>query len=197
MTLRLDDLNAAQKAAVTTLRGPLLLRAGAGTGRTRVITHRIARLIERGVPPDRILAVTFTNKAAREMKKRALASLREGHGVRKREHRQGGAELPCRCSRPTAGVGPDREILVRIDAHESLAAQPLGDRACQASEHETMVPWQPLDAIEHGIQLRPEEHGVRMGERRQVLHGGLDRQPVAVRVEDHRRLALVHVLLDE
>jgi DNA helicase-2/ATP-dependent DNA helicase PcrA len=84
--MRLDDLNAAQKAAVTTLRGPLLLLAGAGTGKTRVITYRIARLIERGTPPDRILAVTFTNKAAHEMKERALALLREGHGRGRKRH---------------------------------------------------------------------------------------------------------------
>src|SRR5690349_24174397 len=91
------ELNAQQFAAVTAPPGPSLVIAGAGSGKTRTLTYRVAYLLEQGIPPERILLLTFTNKAAKEMMRRVtdllgqeLASLWGGtfHSIGNRILRQ-------------------------------------------------------------------------------------------------------------
>ncbi|MBT5845478.1 MAG: UvrD-helicase domain-containing protein [Verrucomicrobiales bacterium] len=72
----LSGLNPEQRKAAATLRGPVLILAGAGTGKTRTLTHRVAHMVSEGISPGRILAVTFTNKAAREMQQRVTKQLK-------------------------------------------------------------------------------------------------------------------------
>ncbi len=117
--LRIDyarELNEQQYAAVTAPPGPSLVIAGAGSGKTRALTYRVAFLIEQGIPPERILLLTFTNKAAREMMRRVaellgqeLATLWGGtfHAIGNRLLRQHARQL---------GYEPDFTILDRDDS---------------------------------------------------------------------------------
>ncbi|MEY4295616.1 MAG: hypothetical protein RLY82_1304, partial [Pseudomonadota bacterium] len=115
-----DGLNVAQREAVNYLTGPSLVLAGAGSGKTRVITHKIARLMEAGLEPKRIAAITFTNKAAAEMRERAKALVGKAskeltictfHALGVRMLRQDGSVL---------GLKPNFSILDSSDVESML-----------------------------------------------------------------------------
>jgi DNA helicase II / ATP-dependent DNA helicase PcrA len=103
MADHLRGLNDEQLAAVRCTEGPLLVLAGAGTGKTRVVTARIAEIARQGTPADRICGVTFTNKAAAEMKSRVAATLKRSKGP-----------LPCVSTFHSLGARILREFGARI-----------------------------------------------------------------------------------
>lgn len=114
----LDALNESQRQAVTHVDGPLLILAGPGSGKTRVVTHRIANLLHQGISPYSILALTFTNKAASEMKKRVASMVGDApvwmgtfHGYCVRFLRRFGE---------TAGLSPNFSILDADDASKAF-----------------------------------------------------------------------------
>src|SRR5688572_23878066 len=122
----LDSLNPTQQEAVTHREGPLLILAGAGSGKTRVLTHRVAHLLEQGVPGSRILAVTFTNKAANEMKER----IRQLVGARAFESWIGTFHATCARMLRHDGeaIGLDRNFVVFDDGDQlSLVKECLAE----------------------------------------------------------------------
>ena len=134
--LDLETLNPEQREAVLHDRGPLLVFAGAGSGKTRVITFRIARLIASGVPARRILAVTFTNKAAREMRER-VEKLVGAEGVKNMWI----GTFHSLCARllriEGAGIGIDQNFVIYDDGdqlsliREILKAKNIDDKSLQ------------------------------------------------------------------
>jgi DNA helicase II / ATP-dependent DNA helicase PcrA len=115
------DLNQAQLAAVVTTDAPLLVIAGAGSGKTRVITYKVSYLIERGIPPHQILLLTFTRKAAREMMVRVSGLLKSGVG----EQVTGGtfhrfAVQMLRANAAHIGINPNFTILDSDDSADTI-----------------------------------------------------------------------------
>ncbi|MDP3965807.1 MAG: 3'-5' exonuclease [bacterium] len=183
MTSRfLDGLNTAQKEAVLHKEGPLLIVAGAGAGKTKTITHRIAQLIESGVPARTILAVTFTNKAAGEMRERVARLLRGRAGA-----------TPLIATFHSLGVRLLREFHreAGIPRGFSIWDQDDSTRAVKnilkQLDTEEWTPRQILSAIsrEKGAGTSVREYRERAGTRReQTVALVWDRYEQALRAED-------------
>lgn len=128
-------LNAPQLDAVRTLKGPLLVLAGAGTGKTRVVTYRIAELIRHRVKPERILAVTFTKKAAGEMLERASTLLNPRVRVSPRRESK-----PPKSALPTPEISTFHSLCVRIlRRHIRQLGFPEKFVICDRSEQESQA----------------------------------------------------------
>lgn len=114
------ELNEAQLRAVETLEGPLLVIAGAGSGKTRTLVYRVARLVEEGVEPERILLLTFTRKAAREMLRRAEKLLDERCGKVSGGTFHSFANLVLRRYAPFVGFESNFTIIDRGDGEDII-----------------------------------------------------------------------------
>jgi DNA helicase-2/ATP-dependent DNA helicase PcrA len=154
----LDQLNPEQRRAAETTEGPVLILAGAGTGKTRAITFRMANLIAKGVPADAILAVTFTNKAAEEMRNR-VSDLLLRAGVPPSQPWLSTFHSLCarllRREAPSAGLPRDFAI---YDTDDQMAAIKLAMTKL-AIEDDSLTPRNVLSAISHAKNhgLPPEK----------------------------------------
>src|ERR1700730_3788151 len=156
----LDPLNPEQRRAAETTEGPLLILAGAGTGKTRAITFRMANLIANGVPADAILAVTFTNKAAEEMRNR-VSDLLLRAGVPPSQPWLSTFHSLCarllRREAPTAGLPRDFAI---YDTDDQISAIKLAMTKL-AIEDESLKPRNVLSVISHAKNHGQSPEGLR------------------------------------
>ncbi|HYW99696.1 MAG TPA: UvrD-helicase domain-containing protein [Candidatus Elarobacter sp.] len=160
MLTLLDELNPQQRLAVETTEGPVLILAGAGTGKTRAITFRMANLIANGVPAESILAVTFTNKAAEEMRNR-VSSLLLRAGVPPAQPWLSTFHSLCArlLRRETAAAGLPRDFAI-YDDDDQLAAVKLAMARLQI-EDDSLTPRNILSRISYA-----KNHGQTAGQLR-------------------------------
>jgi ATP-dependent DNA helicase Rep len=145
-----SSLNEAQYAAVFHRQGPLLVLAGAGSGKTRVITERIAALIERDVPPDAVTAVTFTNKAAREMRERLAKRLGErAEGLRIRTFHALGLEM-IRRHAERLGRRPNLSVFAETEQAAALRSV-LQDMALPTDAEQVKAALRRISAAKNGM----------------------------------------------
>lgn len=153
--LDLHTLNPQQRDAVLTLSGPLLVLAGAGSGKTRVITYRIVELIRSGISPERILSVTFTNKASREMQKRVMELL--GKSVRRKPKVSTFHALCVQILRKEIEVlgYPSQFAILDSGDQQSIAREVL--RSIRVQE-KMLSPWDLINQISQwkSAEVRPE-----------------------------------------
>lgn len=122
----LEQLNPRQREAVLHTEGPLLIVAGAGTGKTKTLTHRIYHLIHKGIHPRQILAITFTNKAAKEMRERVMHMLERDKG----SHGGGGSiETPLLCTFHSLGVRILRQFYAQANLKKTFSILDSSDTA--------------------------------------------------------------------
>src|SRR6266404_1330391 len=148
MLTLLNELNPEQRAAAETTEGPVLILAGAGTGKTRAITFRMAHLIASGVPAEAILAVTFTNKAAEEMRNR-VSDLLLRAGVPPAQPWLSTFHSLCArlLRRESAAAGLPRDFAI-YDDDDQLAAVKLAMAKLQIEE-DTLTPRNALSRISY------------------------------------------------
>src|SRR6202165_3126341 len=157
MLALLDELNPEQRLAAETTEGPVLILAGAGTGKTRAVTYRMANLIANGVPAEAILAVTFTNKAAEEMRNR-VADLLLLAGVPPAQPWLSTFHSLCArlLRREAASAGLPRDFVI-YDDDDQLAAVKLVMTTLQLDD-EALTPRNVLSRISHA-----KNHGKTAG----------------------------------
>ncbi|MEM8671445.1 MAG: UvrD-helicase domain-containing protein [Planctomycetota bacterium] len=148
----IHGLNEAQAEAVATLSGPMLVLAGAGTGKTRVVTFRIANLIRHGIRPDRILAVTFTNKAAGEMQERV------GELIGTRKSRSRGRSASRKADPPKPTISTFHAHCVRVlRQHATALGYPAKFSIYDRSDQESLARSVLRELRLPGTALKPSD----------------------------------------